>query len=484
MNCEMWFFLVTCKVEKIWRDTLHNYSCAPNFEKISNSSESSIGLSKFKSSKWKCVSVLLEERKLRCFSAGAGRREKAMRSSSFRGSRPIWFVVGRVWGGEVGNAHVMEVLRFGSSLAESGVEKLAACDVWRREARCAWSDDADVIGEGCTAAGFTRQAVHQGGGWAHMRMLRRTQMWCYWVKYDTTNDLFVMVFDAGVGPELLVTVKKVVCACFCPPSGTTPRVSVDLNQNIKYIPEQPDWTTYRDPTPASPPPSRLQKEGTVSLATMVRPEMQGQRVRTVGSLNINDRLLHYVIVHMLSPRPANFARVLYEDIFMIWLLKNNIPINWPHHIMQHMLKCKASDAPLPYGVLITQIMQYCGVHVDDDVSTHIGTRHHFSINSLKRLNIVKVNGVWQHDVGDDEEEEQPQHDANPVQPPPDQSNPNMITQIWEGVQDLQHRMQGMEQMQGRVQRIEDNLANLSLDMNRQFAQLNQNVNLILHHLDD
>ncbi|KOM41858.1 hypothetical protein LR48_Vigan04g205600 [Vigna angularis] len=120
------------------------------------------------------------------------------RSSSFRGSRSIWFVVGRVWGGEVGNAHVMEVLQFGSSLAESGVEKLAACDVWRREARCAWSDDADVIGEGCTAAGFTRQAVHQGGGWAHMRMLRRTQMWCYWVKYDTTNDLFVMVFDAGV----------------------------------------------------------------------------------------------------------------------------------------------------------------------------------------------------------------------------------------------------------------------------------------------
>ncbi|KAG2400087.1 uncharacterized protein HKW66_Vig0100590 [Vigna angularis] len=245
--------------------------------------------------------------------------------------------------------------------------------------------------------------------------------------------------------------------------------------NMKYEGQKLSYSTIPDDFPY---------DREMTLATMVRPEMQGQRVRTVGSLNINDRLLHYVIVHMLSPRPANFARVLYEDIFMIWLLKNNIPINWPHHIMQHMLKCKASDAPLPYGVLITQIMQYCGVHVDDDVSTHIGTRHHFSINSLKRLNIVKVNGVWQHDVGDDEEEEQPQHDANPVQPPPDQSNPNMITQIWEGVQDLQHRMQGMEQMQGRVQRIEDNLANLSLDMNRQFAQLNQNVNLILHHLDD
>ncbi|KOM56754.1 hypothetical protein LR48_Vigan10g264600 [Vigna angularis] len=152
--------------------------------------------------------------------------------------------------------------------------------------------------------------------------------------------------------------------------------------------------------------------------------------------------------------------------------------------MQHMLKCKAGDTPLPYGVLITQIMQYCGVHVGADANTLIRTRHHFSINSLKRLNIVNVNGVWQHDVGDDEEEDQPNHHDNPVQPPPPLSNPNMMTQMWEGVQDLQHRMQGMEQMQVRVQRIEDNLANISLDMNRQFANLNQNVNLILHHLDD
>ncbi|WVZ15112.1 hypothetical protein V8G54_012678 [Vigna mungo] len=222
----------------------------------------------------------------------------------------------------------------------------------------------------------------------------------------------------------------------------------------------------------------------MAVATMVRPEMQGQRVKTVGCLNINDRLLHYVIVHMLTPRPANFAKVLQEDIFMIWLIKNNVALNWPHHIMQHMLKCKASDTPLPYGVLITQIMQYCGVHVDGDATSHIRPRHHFSINSLKRLNIVNVNGVWQHDDGDDEEEEQPQQHHNPVQPPPEYSNPNMMNQIWEGVQDLQQRMQGMEQMQGRVQRIEDNLANLSLDMNRQFAHLNQNVNLILHNLDD
>ncbi|XP_014503196.1 uncharacterized protein LOC106763529 [Vigna radiata var. radiata] len=34
-----------------------------------------------------------------------------------------------------------------------------------------------------------------------------------------------------------------------------PRVNVDLNQNIEYTPEQPDWMGYRDLTPPSPPPS-------------------------------------------------------------------------------------------------------------------------------------------------------------------------------------------------------------------------------------
>ncbi|BAU02153.1 hypothetical protein VIGAN_11159500 [Vigna angularis var. angularis] len=223
----------------------------------------------------------------------------------------------------------------------------------------------------------------------------------------------------------------------------------------------------------------------MALATMVIPDLEySHGVLTVGCLNMNDRLLHYVIVHMLTPRRGNFARLLQEDIFMIWVLNNNISINWPHHIMQHMLKCKASDTPLPYGVLITRILQYCGVNVDADACTQVGSRHHFSINSLKRMHIVNVNGVWQHDHVDDEEEDQVDHHEYLVQPPPPPRNPNMMIEMWQGVQDLQHRMQGMEQMQVRVQHIEDNLANLSLDMNRQFANLNHNVNKILHRLDD
>ncbi|QCE00247.1 hypothetical protein DEO72_LG7g1535 [Vigna unguiculata] len=201
-------------------------------------------------------------------------------------------------------------------------------------------------------------------------------------------------------------------------------------------------------------PKDIHFDRDMALASMLRPNMQGERAKTVGFININDRLLHYV--------------------------------------------CKASDTPLPYGVLITQIMQYSGVDFSLDANTTIGKRQHFSTRSLKRLNIVYVDGVWQHDRVNNDDEGQPQpqnvvHD-HPVQgtnhfdgdfeDPPLHSNSEIIHQMWDGVQDLQNRMQGIEDMQGHVQRIEDNLSNLTLDMNRQMAEVNFNVNLILHKLDD
>lgn len=43
-----------------------------------------------------------------------------------------------------------------------------------------------------------------------------------------------------------------------------------------------------------------------------------------------------------------------------------------------------------------------------------------------------------------------QHHDGHFQHPPNLSNSDMKTQMWEGVQHLQNRMQGMEDMQGRV----------------------------------
>ncbi|QCD82443.1 hypothetical protein DEO72_LG2g2781 [Vigna unguiculata] len=133
-----------------------------------------------------------------------------------------------------------------------------------------------------------------------------------------------------------------------------------------------------------------------------------------------------------------------------------------------MLRSKGGDAPLPYGILITRIMQYSGVDLSVDASTTIGLRQQFSTNSLKKLNIVNVNGVWQHAHANE-------HD-----------------------QDMQITMHGLEHMDGRMQQIEENVhrveqnvhrmeenfSHLTIDMNRRFDEVNFNVNEILHKLDN
>jgi len=64
-----------------------------------------------------------------------------------------------------------------------------------------------------------------------------------------------------------------------------------------------------------------------TLLTMTREEVHGQNVRNVGSLTINDRLLHYTWVHMLFPQGSNFSQLIHEDVFILWCLKSNVMIN-------------------------------------------------------------------------------------------------------------------------------------------------------------
>jgi len=54
-----------------------------------------------------------------------------------------------------------------------------------------------------------------------------------------------------------------------------------------------------------------------ALLTMTREEVHGQNVRNVGSLTMNDILLHYIRVHMLCPWGSNFSQLVHEDVFML-----------------------------------------------------------------------------------------------------------------------------------------------------------------------
>ena len=157
-------------------------------------------------------------------------------------------------------------------------------------------------------------------------------------------------------------------------------------------------------------PEECNFDRALALSSMLHEDVQGQNVRNASSLKMNDRLLHYTRVHILCPRGSNFAQVLNEDIFMLWCIKNNIMINWPHYIMQHMMKCRDNNMSLPYAILVTRILQVYDFDLENEQEVNLGWNHYFDKKSMTKLNIFQVNDVWQlrrpqvEDEGDDEED--------------------------------------------------------------------------------
>ena len=204
-------------------------------------------------------------------------------------------------------------------------------------------------------------------------------------------------------------------------------------------------------------PEEVNFDRALALSTMIREDVEGQNLKNVGSLKMNDRLLHYTWVHILCPRGSNYAQLLNEDIFMMWLIKNNVRINWPHYIMQQIIKCRDNKMPLPYANLITRILQVYDFDLSNEQTIMLGWNHYFGKKSMTKLNIFQVNGIWQlgrpqhANEEDDEEDELPPQDDEGGQP--EEENPTqreLLNQI----------LSGMERMNTRLDRMEVTLADI------------------------
>ena len=75
---------------------------------------------------------------------------------------------------------------------------------------------------------------------------------------------------------------------------------------------------------------------------------------------------------------------------MMWCIKINILINWPHYIMQHIMKCRDSNMPL---IMLTRILQVYGFDLSNEQAIMLGWNHYFWKKSMTKLNIFQLNGV-------------------------------------------------------------------------------------------
>jgi len=86
-------------------------------------------------------------------------------------------------------------------------------------------------------------------------------------------------------------------------------------KKIKITP--PDWLTFAhlkyqgQKLTSSNFPEELNYDHDKALTSMIRLQMHDQNIRNGRSLNINDRLFHYIFVHILSLGANNFAQLLH-----------------------------------------------------------------------------------------------------------------------------------------------------------------------------
>ncbi|KAK8473516.1 hypothetical protein PHAVU_001G156300 [Phaseolus vulgaris] len=116
-----------------------------------------------------------------------------------------------------------------------------------------------------------------------------------------------------------------------------------------------------------------------------------------------------------------------------------------------IIKCQDNKMPLPYANLITRILQVYGFDLSNEQAIMLDWNHYFGKKSMTKLNIFRVNGIWQlgrpqhANEEDDEEDELPPQDVEGGQP--EEENPiqrELLNQILSGIQNMNTRMDKME----------------------------------------
>ncbi|KAJ1401351.1 Myb/SANT-like domain [Sesbania bispinosa] len=135
---------------------------------------------------------------------------------------------------------------------------------------------------------------------------------------------------------------------------------------------------------------------TEAVKGVIKQGLQPPNKVNAGSLNVEDRLLHYTFARILIPCGSNYAELTEEDIFVLSAMKKRILINWPLYIGQHMHKVKARKmTDLPYAMLITKMFDHYGVDTGKE-GEGICWSHRFDQAILNKMKIRQVEGVWQY----------------------------------------------------------------------------------------
>ncbi|KAJ1412074.1 hypothetical protein SESBI_20715 [Sesbania bispinosa] len=165
---------------------------------------------------------------------------------------------------------------------------------------------------------------------------------------------------------------------------------------------------------------------------MIKHGLQPPNKVNVGSLNVEDRLLHYTLARILIPHGSNYAQLTKEDIFVLWAMKE---------------------------------------HTDNEGEVAICWSNSFDQAILNKMKIKQVEGVWQYanEIGIEKDNQAEDADEAPITDTDNVTHEhhfdNNLQHIMIAIQGLQLSMTNhhkkvekmMEELVNRVHVIEDRL---------------------------
>ncbi|XP_068502140.1 uncharacterized protein [Phaseolus vulgaris] len=115
----------------------------------------------------------------------------------------------------------------------------------------------------------------------------------------------------------------------------------------------------------------------------------------VGGLKLNERLLALIVTCILTPRGRNHYVLTEEDLIYIYYIMSKVKINWIHIIKEHMQKSmRLSDYHYPYAILISKILNYFEVDLEEETSELVKSTHEVNNGSLCKMGFIKIGGRW------------------------------------------------------------------------------------------
>ncbi|MED6202687.1 hypothetical protein PIB30_108039, partial [Stylosanthes scabra] len=147
------------------------------------------------------------------------------------------------------------------------------------------------------------------------------------------------------------------------------------------------------------------------------------------------RTLLYIVSYILQPRVSGHATVCDEDLIIMWAMVNNIKINWPYFIVQHMIKLKKKETSGGLGFLClwTRIFNRVGIDLTNEKVKHVPSQSCIDIRLLRKM------GRGANEEGQEDQEAQ-------------EAPPQAQEQAGPSMSDLMQVLQRIERKQDRLDR--------------------------------